>query len=660
MPLPTPNLDDRKFQDILDEARRRIPQFCPEWTDHNLSDPGITMLELFAWMTDMLLYRLNRVPDKNYVKFLELAGITLEPARPATTDVTFRLSAPQPDDVVIPRGTEVATIRTETQEAITFTTDRDLQIRVPHLTGVLASRQGTRFHDFQAALDNPRQGLGVFAETPQPDDGLYLGFAEDLASHTVALGLHCNIEGIGVDPNDPPLAWETWDGVDERWVLVRLELDETGGLNRNGMVIVHLPVSAAATAVDGKIATWLRCRVLRPRPGQAGYGSSPRVTGIEVASIGGSVAASHTFRVPSEALGISDGTPGQTFQLGRLPVMPRALDEFLEVSAEDGSYEPWSEVRDFGQSGPEDPHYLLDDVTGVLQLGPRIRSPQGREQQFGRVPIAGRRLRFTTYRSGGGLDGNVGARTLTVLKSSIPYVAWASNLGPALGGTDSEDIEHAKWRGPQTLRALERAVTAEDFESLARRASSAVGRVRCVIARPNATAGGPGVVELLVIPSLGDIEGAIPPEDLELPLRLRREVEAFLDQRRLITTEVVIGTPPYTWVSVSARIRTRLEADRNRVARDAGRAIYAYLHPTRGGPEGQGWPFDRPLHSGEIYACLQKLPDVDFVEQIALQEVDPLTGEKGPPVTEITPPLGGLLTSHEHSVDVVTAQGRWT
>src|ERR1043165_8096507 len=100
MPLPAPNLDDRTFQDILDEARRLIPQYCPEWTDHNLSDPGITLLELFSWMTDLMLYRLNRVPDKNFIKFLDLIGVLLEPARPAHATLTFRLTAPQPVDVL--------------------------------------------------------------------------------------------------------------------------------------------------------------------------------------------------------------------------------------------------------------------------------------------------------------------------------------------------------------------------------------------------------------------------------------------------------------------------------------------------------------------------------------------------------------------------------
>src|SRR5512138_3845097 len=102
MAFIAPNLDDRQFQDIVDEAKRRIPLLCPEWTDHNVSDPGVTLIELFAWMTEMILYRINRVPERNYLKFLELIGVRLLPPRPAQVDVTFRLSAPQPETVVIP------------------------------------------------------------------------------------------------------------------------------------------------------------------------------------------------------------------------------------------------------------------------------------------------------------------------------------------------------------------------------------------------------------------------------------------------------------------------------------------------------------------------------------------------------------------------------
>src|SRR5581483_1498587 len=134
MPLPAPNLDDRRFQDIVDEARTTlIPRFCPEWTDHNLSDPGIALVEVFAWMMETTLYRLNQVPDRNYVKFLDLMGVKLREPQPARADISFRLTAALPQRVVIPQGTEVATVRTETQEAISFSTDRDLSIEVATL-----------------------------------------------------------------------------------------------------------------------------------------------------------------------------------------------------------------------------------------------------------------------------------------------------------------------------------------------------------------------------------------------------------------------------------------------------------------------------------------------------------------------------------------------
>ena len=102
MSLPSPSLDDRTFQQLVDEAKRRIPELAPEWTDHNVSDPGVAMIELFAWMTESLLYRLNQVPDRLYLKFLELMGITLYPPTAARTNLTFRLSAPQEEVIVVP------------------------------------------------------------------------------------------------------------------------------------------------------------------------------------------------------------------------------------------------------------------------------------------------------------------------------------------------------------------------------------------------------------------------------------------------------------------------------------------------------------------------------------------------------------------------------
>src|SRR4029453_15194378 len=99
-----------------------VQRRCPEWTDHNVSDPGVTLIEAFATMVDQLLYRLNQVPDRHYVKFLELIGVRLFPPTAAQAPVTFRLSAPQADTVRIPAGTQVPTLRTEAEEAIPSTT----------------------------------------------------------------------------------------------------------------------------------------------------------------------------------------------------------------------------------------------------------------------------------------------------------------------------------------------------------------------------------------------------------------------------------------------------------------------------------------------------------------------------------------------------------
>src|ERR1700716_957887 len=96
MALPIPNLDDRRFQDLVDDAKRLVQQRCPEWTDHNVSDPGVTLIETFAWMTDQVLYRLNRVPERNYIKFLELIGVRLFPPTAARVAITFWLSRPPP------------------------------------------------------------------------------------------------------------------------------------------------------------------------------------------------------------------------------------------------------------------------------------------------------------------------------------------------------------------------------------------------------------------------------------------------------------------------------------------------------------------------------------------------------------------------------------
>src|ERR1700712_408070 len=126
MALPAPALDDRRFQDLVDDAKRLVQQRCPEWTDHNVSDPGVPLIELFAWMTEQVIYRVNRVPDRLHTTFLDLLGVTTFPATAARVPQTFWLSAPQPATVVVPGGTQVATPRPPSGDPVVFTTTDDL------------------------------------------------------------------------------------------------------------------------------------------------------------------------------------------------------------------------------------------------------------------------------------------------------------------------------------------------------------------------------------------------------------------------------------------------------------------------------------------------------------------------------------------------------
>ncbi|MEW6231988.1 MAG: putative baseplate assembly protein [Chloroflexota bacterium] len=654
MPLPVPKLDDRTFQDIVYEARRLIPRYCPEWTDHNLSDPGITLIELFAWMTDLILYRLNRVPEKNYITFLNLIGVRLETAHAARADVTFRLSAPQPQEVVIPQGTEVATVRTETQEAVVFSTDEDLHIVVPTLQYCLTSQDNVTFQDQSAILSPPATPFAAFAPAPQPGNTVYFGFRENLSGNTLVLTFDCDIEGIGVDPRNPPLVWEHWDG--ENWSRLELESDTTGGLNRRGQVTLYIPYDMANREVSLRRAWWIRSCVIKPAPLQPFYSTSPQIKAVAAETIGGTVPASHAVRVKGERLGISSGLPGQVFHLANAPVLSRRPGETVEVETEEGTFEPWEEAPDFSQSGLEDKHFVLDSTSGETRFGPAIRQPNGTVQQYGAIPPKGKPLRFSAYRYGGGRAGNLGAGSLTVLKSSIPYVASVTNRRAAIGGTDPETLENAMLRGPQLLRIRNRAVTAEDFEFLALEASSAVARARCLQAHGLGEQKGspPGVVQLLIVPKVVTTDDRITPEQLVLTKELEEEIHRYLDGRRLLTTVLLVGMPRYLWVSVEVHIRVKPKANAQQVQREVERELYRFLNPVYGGPEGKGWPFGRALYISEIYSRVQEVKGVEHVLEAKLFLVDIQTNQLGPAVQKIEVPEDALISSHRHHIGIAS------
>jgi predicted phage baseplate assembly protein len=641
--LPAPNLDDRGFQSLVDDAKRLVQQRCPEWTDHNVSDPGVTLIETFAYMTDLLLYRLNQVPDRVFRSFLDLLGISLFPPTAARVDVTFRLSAPQTLAVQVTTGTQVATQRSGIGDPVEFSTSTDLSI-VPCSLAALAIQPSGGERQDKTARFSRQEAFHAFGSPPQPDDVLLVGLSAAVPRCVVVLRLDCDIEGRGVDPSDPPLVWEAWTG--RAWQTCAIEVDGTGGLNRAGVVELHVPAGHLMSNQGERRAGWLRCRVVAARPGQPTYSAPPRIKEIRAHTIGGTTGAVHAEIIRGEDLGVSDGAPGQRFPLVHGPVVKAEVPLVIEVSGDDGPQE-WEQRPTVAGATPTDRVFTVDEAAGEVVLAPAVRESDGRLRQFGAVPAKGSRLRIQSYRTGGGRRGNVARHAIRVLKTSIPYITAVDNRYPASGGVDGEDIESAKLRGPLVLRTGDRAVTAGDYEQLARQAAPEVGRVRCVPAGPGSTG-----VRLLVVPAAEDQEGRLAFEQLVPAESTLAAIAGYLDERRVIGARVVVEPPVYQGLILAAQVRARPRVDLKRLEKEAVTALYRYFHPLRGGPDGTGWPFGRPVNVGEVYAVLQRLEGVELVEGARLFPVDPVTGARGGRTERLVLDPHALAFSYQHQVFV--------
>ncbi|MET9921807.1 putative baseplate assembly protein [Streptomyces sp. NPDC006435] len=649
MALPSPNLDDRRFQQLVDEAKRYVQQRTPEWTDHNVSDPGVTLIETFAYMVDQLLYRLNRVPDKNYSAFLDLLGVTLFPPTAARAEVDFWLSAPQPEAVLLPAGTEVATSRGEAEEEVVFSTSDDLSVVPSSLVRLVTAPVSGEQTDRTAPL-GAGQDVPCFQARPEPGDAVLFGLPTAVPRCIVAVRLDSRVEGVGVDPRQPPLVWEAWDGA--RWVTCRTGTDSTGGLNRPGEITVFVPAGHTTSVAAGTRAGWLRCRVTAPEPGQPFYSESPTIREAEVFTVGGTADVEHAETVLDVPLGVSEGVAGQRFLVDRAPLLLDGEPPVVQVSSAEG-WQVWTAVEHFGASLPDDRHVRIDAVTGEFAFPPEVREPDGTMRSCGAVPEKGAQLRIPRCRTGGGAAGNVARGAINVLRSSVPYVASVNNREAARGGVDGETVENAKVRAPNILRVQERAVTAADHEVIAREAAPSLRRVRCL----PAVAGEGGAVRVLVVPdAVPDEGGNLRFEQLIPSESVLSAVAARLDERRLVGTRLVVEPPAYQGVTVVARL-VASGGDVDRVRTEALAALFRHIDPLRGGAEGTGWPFGRPVQYGEVFSVLQNVPGVGLVEEVRLFPADPITGRRGAAQERIDVAAGALVFSHQHQV-VVTAGGR--
>lgn len=692
MSLILPNLDDRKFQDIVDEAKQRIPTHCREWTDHNVSDPGVTLIELFAWMTDLLLYRLNRVPERHYVAFMKMLGICLGEPVAAKVPVTFWLTkglkprnpiTSDPADPIktIPAGTEVATTQTETERSVIFSTDQDFEIRPPELIHVFSRKGGI---DRPQDLDNLRLGHSeekrekgqwpaIFSDRPVRGDALYFGFESDLSGHILRFELEFDPAAAQGSGAKPPCYWEASTGnLDgERWQRCKVEEDTTEGMNQPGRILLHVPKMGEYRRNQTK-CYWIRARVeIDTNTVQADIPQEFKVAGIfpftdtprlgkitSITSWGATIMTTNSQRVSDEFIGTSDGTPGQSFQLQRTHLLKREKGEHLRVEVGEQP-EDWQEVCDFANSGPDDCHYTLDSATGELRFGPVIRQQDGELKMYGKIPPRSATLIFTQYRVGNGAAGNVRIGDINTLKTSIPTVARVANREqPVERGLDPESLDEAMMRAPGLLRSRERAVTCADFKFLVTHHREFIGRfarVECVQPRPlpDSNIASPPVY-LLVIPKVDEPAGHLSNEMLEPEADQLEAVRAFLDERRLLTARLRVQPPDYRFVSARVRVQVTSPTDQPQVQEEILKRLYRFLNPLTGGEEGQGWPVDRALFPADIYAHLQGITGVRAilgVDIFAVNNSDSFARNRDQPTPMIEiSNTHGLIASGRHDV----------
>lgn len=635
MSLQAPNLDDRRFQDIVDETKLLIPKYCPEWTNHNLSDPGVALIELFAWMSEMILYRVNQVPDRFYTKFLELMGVGPYPPAAARATLTFWLSTVLDQSVTVKAGTQVGTAGQAGASAV-FETLKDLVIAPPNLIAAKTGQGGTTAGTLTDVWDDlrfPGSALRCFTSQPRPTpgDALYLGFGSSLAGTVLSLRIGATSPaGIGIYPSRPPLTWEAWSG--EAWVTVPVYSDTTGGLNRDGDVVLLLPLAHEALALGNTKAFWIRVVMTRTAPGEPNYQASPEIRSVVAAALGGTTVVEHSVSYGPESLGRSSGLPGQSFSLRHTPVLPRRSEERLRISFQN-VVEDWEEVDNFADSGPEDRHFVLDGPSGTIHLGPRVRYPDGSWRQQGATPPPGAEIQMTAYRHGGGARGNVGVGTITSMRWTVAFIDRVSNLVPASGGADAESVSDAKKRGPLTLRTSQRAVTSRDFERLAIEASAEIARVRCL---GPISPGGPA--RLLVVPKVRRDAQSQNIDDYALTDGLVKRISDYLEPRRLLGVTVEISTPYYQGVTVATHLRalpTASEDVMTRIRSEALDLLYDWVNPLTGGPEGSGWAWDTDLNAGPLAQLLAEIDGVDRVDEVLLFECDLRTARRYGPAKEI-------------------------
>jgi predicted phage baseplate assembly protein len=669
MALIAPVLDNRTYEQLRDELVGRIPSYAPEWTNHNESDPGIALLELFAHLGESLLYRFNQIPDTTKIAFLQLLGVRPRPAQSARTMLVARTDRSAGVQVLKSTEAPAGSMLFETDdEVFVWPLDVVAAGKTADLAHTLTKQEKESRHDalaragvaandaqFYRTVLVPADPLAPDAASldvsAQVDQALWIAVLGKPTTDVTALPGQTVFVGVAfeesIDPplvldvldaagaatygsenltRDPPaMTWQIWNGPDPAgpsFDKLAVIGDTTRGLLTSGVVKVVLPARLPVIAgpTDGgedsppplddaelaaKVIAWIR--VSRPPTAQLGDAIG-RVRWVGINAVGATQARTAT----PELLGTGNGDADQQYQLSHRPVLPGTV--VLEVEEATG-WTRWAEVDNFAL----DSFNATQVAGGTATVRPFTVDPDSGVVSFGRarVPQIGQRIRVLGYRYGGGVAGNVGAGALTSL-TGVGGVDVANPL-PAVGGSDAVELTDALDAIPGIVHRHDRAVIAADFEALATEVAGVMRADTLPRMHPdNPRDEAAGVVSVVVF-GPGDAATANAP----LPdLGLLRRVARYLDERRLVTTELYVIPPEYVDIHLAVGLQVREGYQADAVRRWVDQILRRYLAPLpTGGPDGKGWPLGRDVRRAELEAIAVQVEGVEYLENLRLGQV---------------------------------------
>jgi len=670
MPITPPRLDDRSYRDLVDELLARVPAHTPEWTPAQVGDPGRTLLELFAWLADTVLYRANLIPERQRLAFLQLLGMPLRPARAARGVVSLGLDEKNPvTAVTLAREARLAgPANFESLSEVTVLPVSGECYYKRALTGEERSELSEviedlrEFHKIQGEVDPyvttpvfvdgmaSKAGLDVVEDTA--DRSLWIALlasrAEDVEAVKSALageGESSEILNIGVAPAiELPAGFDdirqagrldhswwisTADLVDDESVYSSLRRiqDTTGDYTRRGIERLVMPggvedfgvlegdarkeanagIGDRPPRIDDPDRLSRLVAWLRLRPADKLQSMALSWVGINAVQID----QRQTLR--DRVIGQSDGSADQLLQLPVTSVDAAGFE--LQVEEAGRGYVAWQPIDDLALSGRDDAVFRLDSEAGTVQFGNGI---------CGRIPEAGRRIRVAQMRAGGGLAGNLPAGTLQEIEArgldGSPITSKLKVIQgiAAEGGVDAETVEEAERRIPARLRHRNRAVTEADYRSLvADTPGASIGRVEVMprFMPRQRRFNVPGVVSVMVLPRKASFDAPHPRPDQPLI----QKVHDHLSVRRPLATELYVIGCEYIPIAVGAGITVKAGFGHDQVNYDVRQAVQAYLAPLPPhGPAGEGWPLGRIIGDRELEVVVSRVKGVNTVSSINL------------------------------------------